>query len=951
MSSSSDYAISFGSFRLISTQRLLLESGKPVRLGSRALEILLALVERAGESIRREDLIARVWPHSIVDDSNLKVHIAALRKALGDGLNGNRYIVNIPGRGYRFVAPILKLEEIGSPTSTEAALQSQNPRAPIHRVLGRSKVTAALRRQLSEYRFVTIVGPGGIGKTTVAVATIDEIAPSFRDGVQFVELAPFSDPSLVPSALAAMLGIAVYLDPIPNLIEYLRHKQLLIVLDSCEHVIGAVAALADNLLKHCDGLVVLATSREPTRGAGERIYSLPPLEFPASSDGLVAANAITYPAIQLFVERVAACIDGFELSDADAPYASDICRRLDGNALAIELAAGRVSTFGVGGVSSRLNDRFRLLKSGRRTAAPRHQALSAAIDWSYDLLSEFERTILRRLAVFISPFTMEAASAVSAAGEVEPADVPDGVSLLVNKSLLSTDLGNSIATYRLLDTTRAYALEKLISNGEYGQQARRHAEHHLKICEGAREASIEQNTPDWVFIYGGYLDDTRAALDWAFSAGGDDALGVKLTISAIPLWLNMSLMDECQKGVTRALGIGFISDRQKMVLLTALGVSLYSIGPKPETKSAWVDVLRIADVLEDDDFRLRALWGLWVVGVTGGKQRPALALARKFTNLAAKKNDSVAASVGERLIGISFHFLGENDKGRQHIERSLRHFGGGDNRSHAVRFQFDQAVTASAYAARILWLMGFPDQALRTLETGVNHALTLGHSLSLCYILGSAACPLTLSVGDIVAAERNVTMLVDHSERHGLALWRIMGRRFKGNFCIRTGDHETGLKLIFNAIDALHEAGFALYHTETLAEYAEALTVVGDIDQGCVIINRALAQARRNEERWCLPELLRIKGDLARSTAADGGEAAAEKLFLESIGWARRQKALAWELRTSISLARLRRDLGRVSEANAELSATYARFTEGFATADLKAAQKLLAELSSQLAG
>ncbi|MGA3190593.1 MAG: hypothetical protein ABSF22_26100 [Bryobacteraceae bacterium] len=273
--------------------------------------------------------------------------------------------------------------------------------------------------------------------------------------------------------------------------------------------------------------------------------------------------------------------------------------------------------------------------------------------------------------------------------------------------------------------------------------------------------------------------------------------------------------------------------------------------------------------------------------------------------------------------------------------------GGGDNRSHAVRFQFDQAVAASAYAARILWIMGFPDQALRTLETGVNHALTLGHSLSLCYILGSAACPLTLSVGDTIAAERNVTMLVDHSERHGLALWRIMGRRFKGNFRVGTGDYETGLKLIFNAIDALHEAGFSLYHTETLAEYAQALAVVGDIEQGRVIINRALAQSRRNEERWCLPELLRIKGDLVRS---DGGEAAAEKLFLESLGWARRQKALSWELRTSISLARLRRDLGRFGEAHAELSATYERFTEGFATADLKAAQKLLAELSSQLA-
>jgi predicted ATPase/DNA-binding winged helix-turn-helix (wHTH) protein len=946
MSSSTDHAISFGSFRLISTQRLLLESGKPVQLGSRALEILLALVERAGESIRREDLIARVWPHSIVDDSNLKVHIAALRKALGDGQNGNRYIVNIPGRGYRFVAPISKLEEIAFPTSTEAALQSQNPRAPIHRVFGRSKVTAALRRQLSEYRFVTIVGPGGIGKTTVAVATIDEIAPSFRDGVQFVELAPISDPSLVPSALAAMLGITVYSDPIPNLIEHLRHKQLLIVLDSCEHVIGAVAALADDLLKRCDGLVVLATSREPTQGRGERVYRLPPLEFPPASGVLSATEALGYSAIQLFVERVGAAIDGFQLSDTDASLIAEICRKIDGNALAIEMAAGRVSTFGVGGVHRRLDDRFRLLKGGRRAALPRHRALSATIDWSYNLLSELERTILRRLAVFAGVFTMEAAIDVVTGADPAASEVVDGLALLVNKSLVSADLASTVAIYRLLDTTRAYALEKLIESVEYDQQARRHAEYYLKICERARERSTEQNTPDWVSNYGGHLDDTRAALHWAFSAGGDASLGVRLTISAVPLWQNMSLMEECRKGVSRALETSQICDRQRMVLLTALGVSLYSIGPKPETKSAWTEVLGIADALDDDDFRLRALWGLWVVGVTGGKQRPALALARKFANLAVKKKDHVASLIGERLIGTSLHFLGENDKGRQYIERSLSHLVAGDNRSHAVRFQFDQSVSASAYAARISWIMGFPDQALRIAETGVAQARALGHSLSLCYILGSAACPLTLAVGDLSAAERNVTMLIDHSDRHGLALWQIMARRFKGNLGIKTEDRNAGSKLLFNAIDALHESGFVLYHTEALAEYAEALATVGHIAQALVIINRALAQSRRNEERWCLPELLRIKGDL---TLSSGDVATAEELFLESLDWARRQQALSWELRTSTSLAGLRRDQGRVGQAHDELAVTYTRFREGFATADLKAAHKLLAELSEML--
>jgi predicted ATPase len=545
----------------------------------------MALVERAGESVSKEELIARVWPDTIVEESNLKVHIAALRKALGDGRNGNRYVINIPGRGYRFVASIFRPEfDEPIPASNASIVQTNRPRAPVSRIYGRVDNVAVLLHQLSEHRFVTIVGPGGIGKTTVALTIIDEIAASFKDGVQFVDLARLGDPSLVPSALAALLGIAVYSDPIPNLVDHLRQKQMLVVLDSCEHVIEAAAALADDLLEYCEGLVILATSREPTQGSGERVYRLPPLEFPPAPRILSAAEALRYSAIQLFVERVGAAIDGFQLSDADAPLIAEICRKIDGNALAIEMAAGRVSTFGIGGVHRRLDDRFRLLKGGRRAALPRHRALSTTIDWSYNLLSEPERTILRLLAVFAGVFTEEAAINITTIADMAAPEVADSLALLVNKSLISADLASSVAIYRLLDTTRAYALEKLVERNEYDQQARRHAEYYLTICEHAREKSTEQSTPDWVIAYGGLLDDARAALRWAFSAGGDAALGVRLTISAVPLWQNMSLMEECRKSVSRALEIGQIGDRQRMVLLTALGVALYSIGPKPERR-------------------------------------------------------------------------------------------------------------------------------------------------------------------------------------------------------------------------------------------------------------------------------------------------------------------------------------------------------------------------------
>jgi tetratricopeptide (TPR) repeat protein len=333
-----------------------------------------------------------------------------------------------------------------------------------------------------------------------------------------------------------------------------------------------------------------------------------------------------------------------------------------------------------------------------------------------------------------------------------------------------------------------------------------------------------------------------------------------------PLWLNMSLMDECCRRVKSALencGAGANQDaHHRMQLFTALGVALYSIGPGPEAKAAWSEVLEIAESLDDTDHLLRALWGLWVVCVTGGKHRPGLSLARRFTRIATRAADSVALLVGERLIGTSLHFLGEHANGKRHIERTLDDSLASNSRTHIIRFQFDQSVSANAYLARILWLQGYPDQARRAAERSVAQAQALNHSLSLCYALGSAACPIALLVGDMATAERNVSMLIEHSETNILQLWHIMGQCFKGVLDIKCGNRDAGLQSLFAALGALHDAGFALYHTAALAEFAEGLAAAGEIARGHLAIDRALAQARRNEERWCLPELLRIKGKL-----------------------------------------------------------------------------------------
>src|SRR5262249_41688233 len=324
--------ISFGPFRLFPARQLLLEGDRPVRLGSRALEILIALLERRGELISTKALIARVWPDTVVEEGNLRVHIAALRSALGDGQAGKRYVANVPGRGYRFVAPVSISQGPGPAVPQAAAVAPAHdlPR-PLMRMIGRADVVSSLVAQFGSRRLITIVGPGGIGKTTVALAVANELIPSFKDKVRFIDLAPLADPLIVMSALASVLGVAVRSDsPLPALIAHLRDKEMLLVRDSCENVVEAAAALAEAIVRGAPRVRILATSREPLRSEGEAVVRLPPLALPPASAGLTAAEALTFSAVQLFVERAAACLDEFGLRDDQAPLVSDLCRQLDG---------------------------------------------------------------------------------------------------------------------------------------------------------------------------------------------------------------------------------------------------------------------------------------------------------------------------------------------------------------------------------------------------------------------------------------------------------------------------------------------------------------------------------------------------------------------------------------------------------------------------------------------
>jgi predicted ATPase len=486
-----------------------------------------------------------------------------------------------------------------------------------------------------------------------------------------------------------------------------------------------------------------------------------------------------------------------------------------------------------------------------------------------------------------------------------------------------------------------------MQSGEFEQLARRHAEYCRDLFERAEIELETRPASEWLAAYGRRIDNLRTALDWAFSPTGDVAVGVALTIAAVPLWAQLSLVQECRARVERALA-GLVpeagrSARQEMKLYAALGASLLSSkGPMPETEAVWAEALGIAESLGDTEYQLRALMGLSVCRLNRGEFRVALTLAQKFYSLAQDRGTPADLPIGDRMIGVALHYLGDQANARRHIERILSGYVSPIQRSPLVRFQFDQRVVARGTLARILWLQGFPDQARRTAQSTVDDARALDHAVSLCLALCEVACPVALFTGDLAATESYVAMLLDISAAHALPIWPSRGHRFRGTLLIRNGDFDTGLPLLRTALEQAPEASFQPRFTWFLGELAEGLGRAGQIAQGLEVIDAALARSERNEDRWCVAELLRIKGELLLLQGGSGAPAVAEDHYRQALGWARRQGALSWELRAAASLARLLRDQNRSTEAIALLVPIYNRFTEGFATADLKTAKALI---------
>ena len=807
------------------SRRELRSRGTPVALGNRAFEIIEVLAGAKGQLVTKDELMERIWPGAIVGDNTLHVHVAAVRKAFG---SDRGMLQTVPGRGYRLVGgwvgrhgEATEAPPAPPPRAQPAGRPGTNFPVVVTRLVGRSMAVQRVRDLVSAYRVVTLTGPGGIGKTALAMKAVRDLLADFEDGAWLVELASLSDAALAPSAVAGVLGLKLGGERVTA--EALAHgigdRHLLLLLDNCEHLIDAVAALAEEVMRLCPRATILATSREIMRIEGEAVYRVPALDVPAL--GQEALDIILdHSAVELFITRAKALDGGFSPQPEDLASIVEICRHLDGIPLAIEFAAARAALVGTEQVAVGLRDRFALLTGGRRTAIPRHRTLRAALDWSYQLLSKEEQRLLRHLAVFPAGFTFEAAQAVSGIGGGGQSIVED-LSSLVSKSLCERINATPPTRWRLLETIRAYALEELTGNGEYPDAARRHGEHFRDLVSLLAAGSRGWLSRDDAARCVRELDNVRAALDWAFSPAGDAEIGARLTTAFAPIWQMLSLMGECRDRIENMLAAQapdiHVSRATELRMWSAYGEALVmTFAPLERTRDVVKKAQELTADVDDVDLQAGQLYLQWSAEFLSGDQAAALIAARQLAAVTSRGGDTMKL-VGDRILGTSLLFAGKLADAQDHLQRVVDLYGAPSDGHHSTLFRRDPQVLARLRLARVLSLRGSMDRACAEARSSFEMAQSSGAGITVCWVVHDALCPIALMIGDFAAAEAAIAAMSDWATRMNATLWKIMATCWKGKLLIDRGEFARGIEVLSPALEACEQSGWQMGYVQFLS--------------------------------------------------------------------------------------------------------------------------------------
>jgi predicted ATPase/DNA-binding winged helix-turn-helix (wHTH) protein len=934
----------FGPFELNIGERSLKKANQVLPLGGRAYDILITLLENAGEVVAKSELIAKAWPDVTVEEGSLRVHLSALRKALGDGQFGNKYIANIQGQGYSFIAPVTRLPA-DRDTSGSASEGLSNLPPALARMVGRDDVVREIQGWLqTKQRLITILGAGGIGKTTVALAVGHGTLADFSGAAFFVDVSTVSDKEHVIGAIASAVGLDSQLvDPKEALLNFLRSRRVLIILDSCERLIAKTAEVADSILRGAPDVRLLATSREALQVAGERVLRLPPLDCPPEQPGLTALEVFAYPAARLFVERMTARGGDFSLSDDEAPMVAEICRKLDGIALAIELAAGGAANFGIRNAVAKLGSRLDFLKFGRRTANPRHRTLRAALDWSHDHLSEVERIVLRRVAIFTGPFTPEAALAMGDEGANDPSVIKGAVENLVNKSLMVAWPGYQGMHYRLLDTTRSYALEKLGLSGEHHSIAARHANFSVQLLESGRGNLVDLERgaapagglPD-------YLGNIRAALEWSFGPDGNDSTAIRTAAAASQLFLAKALFVECRGWMERAIDriSADCNPRDQMEIHASLALSLmFTAGNSERVRDAFNSALTFAEGREDAYQQLRLLSGLSMYLHRTIDAAGSLEVARRAESVAKKTGNPEDAALADSMLGAAYYMLADHVRAPQYLERAL-HRSPASRRFNATQYLFDLRTTSLFNLTRSHWFAGNLDRAAGYAERTIEEAERSDHPIALCraYIL---TMPFYFWIGHLGKVERDLSELELTAEKYSLEPFRAVAAGLRGRHLIRLGQTIDGIRHLQDSLEKLQALRYEMLVTDFIAELAISLAKQNERAEALALIDGSIGTQLKSRRPLHLPALSLAKG-LAFMCGENRQNELAQECFEEAMTLAGQQSALSFELRAGLELAQLWVDRGQIRRAHDLIEPIYGRFTEGLATPDLVLARRIV---------
>jgi predicted ATPase/DNA-binding winged helix-turn-helix (wHTH) protein len=884
---------SFGPFFLYPDKRQLVCHGTPIKLGGRALDILIALVRRAGTVVGARDLLAEVWPDTVVVEGSLRFHLVALRKALAGSDPGVTYVMNVPGRGYTFVATVTSYDGIQPGTGSRHGPLLWRDHSRFHHrgaaIVGRERDIDQIVQQLAGHRFVSIVGAGGMGKTTLANAVIDRLRDDFEGRIVSVDLSMIQDSELVIPSLVAALGEGRKgAASISEVCASIGPTRTLVFLDCCEHLIEGVAQAAEILYRNASGIYILVTSREIVNVDGEFVFRLPPLDVPPPGESLKARDALKYSAIRLFVERVLQAGCHFELTDDNAQSVSRLCRGLDGIALAIELAARQMPAFGLAGIVELVDKKSRLMWHGRRTDVPRHQTLGATLDWSHGLLTALEQVCFRRLAVFVGYFTLEAAVAVIGAEELQRADVMKAINQLSNKSLLDVRLYENAVRYCLLDTTRSYARVKLEEAGEWDQISARHASHYAAtwLDEGAKDESPDSRLAE--------LGNLRAVLEWALIREQDVINGCKLVTSYAKLLLRESMLGEARKWTEIALSKLDDRDRGGLVeleLVAAYGQALmFTSTDSDAVGRAYQRGLAIAISMGDVIRHDRLLCGLITYRYRTSDFQGAYALASEAAQrISARGRD---ASAVYSMLGVTLHMKGDIAASSRLWEPII--WSGNASGMEAVEpaeLGISPYVRALSGHARNLWLTGHADEAGRVADEAIGCARASRHPATRCATL--------LWTGEVFAWKEDWPRLNDLTDEfdeivkvNGFTPFRYAVLGLRGQLAYAEGRLEESISMLEVCLDGLKQCHYTMPASMFVNSLALAWCASGDARRAMRVCDEGILNIESNGDTLYLPRLLITKAAACMQT---GERAAGTACLRDAFSVASRQGATVHE--------------------------------------------------------